>query len=167
MWMPILREKVELPNGKIVDDFYLWNEGDIVICIPIFSNKDVLVVRQYRHGYGDFSVEFPAGAINANETPEQAVVRELKEETGHSPDKLNLLCKLKTSPGKMRGFTYIYTAEVRENSVEKMLDETEDIESFKVVSGEIHQLILSGDIVDPRIIAGWYHYQSRLSRESR
>ena len=66
------------------------NMADAVVIIPFLryspddkQNIDTLLVRQFRPPVGGMTVEFPAGLIDEHETPEQAALRELREETGY------------------------------------------------------------------------------------
>ncbi|TDL25131.1 hypothetical protein BD410DRAFT_717928 [Rickenella mellea] len=47
-----------------------------------------VIIEQYRPPIDKFIIELPAGLIDAGETPEQAAIRELEEETGFKADKV-------------------------------------------------------------------------------
>lgn len=56
---------------------------EVAIVLPITSNQEIILVRQYRHGAGEILLELPAGTFNPNqESPQAAAIREVKEETG-------------------------------------------------------------------------------------
>lgn len=82
-WLKVAKEKCELPNGKVIDDFYtLWQPDWVLILARTVEGKWVMT-EQYRHGTGKIALEFPAGIIDKGETPEQAALRELQEECGY------------------------------------------------------------------------------------
>ena len=82
-WLKVAKEKCELPNGKVIDDFYtLWQPDWVLILARTVEGKWVMT-EQYRHGTGAIALEFPAGIIDKGETPEQAALRELQEECGY------------------------------------------------------------------------------------
>ncbi len=85
-WLKVAKEKCELPNGKIIDDFYTLWQPDWVLILARTKDGKWVMTEQYRHGSGTIALEFPAGIINKGETPEQAALRELQEECGYKLD---------------------------------------------------------------------------------
>ena len=63
------------------------------VAIAGFKGDKVLLIREFRMGVNDYVYAFPAGLIDAGETPEQAAARELKEETGLELVKVNAALK--------------------------------------------------------------------------
>lgn len=76
------KDKCELPNGKIINDYYVNEYSDWVNAIVITKDNNVVLVEQYRYAGGDFFLEIPAGKIEENESYEEGLLRELREETG-------------------------------------------------------------------------------------
>ena len=60
---PLYKHKVKLPNGRLVNDYYLSKMGDVVMILAITKKKEIVFVRQYKHGAGDVIIELPAGRI--------------------------------------------------------------------------------------------------------
>ncbi|MBR2308261.1 MAG: NUDIX hydrolase, partial [Fibrobacter sp.] len=80
------KETCELPNGKVIDDFYTLWQPDWVLILARTAEGKWVMTEQYRHGTGKIALEFPAGIIDKGETPEQAALRELQEECGYRID---------------------------------------------------------------------------------
>lgn len=72
----------ELPDGSVCDDYYLIDRPDYVLILAEDNDGSILVERNYRPGPDDFVIELPAGWIDKDESPQEAAVRELREETG-------------------------------------------------------------------------------------
>ena len=69
------------PKRKTSEDFYYISSPDWVVGVGRTVNKEIILVRQFRWGIDDFSLELPGGIIDPNEDPLEAGVREFKEET--------------------------------------------------------------------------------------
>jgi ADP-ribose pyrophosphatase len=76
-----VHEKLEMPDGVKLDWYYVDTPASVLV-IPVTTSGSLVLVRQYRQNLRSHVLEFPAGIVNPDETPEQAAHRELKEETG-------------------------------------------------------------------------------------
>lgn len=83
-WFPVRRDVVQLHSGRIVDDYFVWESPKVVMAVAVTPDDKFVMVRQYRHAINSILVQFPAGAVDDNEPPAAAVLRELEEETGYS-----------------------------------------------------------------------------------
>jgi hypothetical protein len=82
-WFPIEMRVYQLPNGKIVDDFSVTTLADVAMIVPITKNGEIVLVRQFKPGFGDVILEFPAGRLERSHINiEQTAIHELEEETG-------------------------------------------------------------------------------------
>ena len=126
-WMKVRKDSVELPNGKMIDDYFLWLEGDVAFVVPVTPDGKFLLVRQYKHGVGQPIIEFPAGMVDPGELPVHAAHRELAEETGYTTPALSLIGKLVNSPTKVVGLHYVYLAEHAEQTT---LPEQQDARAY-------------------------------------
>src|ERR1700685_2321138 len=81
-WYRLRRDTVELPGGAILDDYFVAVRPDVALVVPLTSAGEVVLVRQYKHGIGEVTLELPGGALDPGETPVAAAARELGGETG-------------------------------------------------------------------------------------
>ena len=81
-YFPIDRHRVQLPSGRKAD-WFVVAASDVVVVVPILEDGRVLGLRSWKYGARRWIVEFPAGMIDAGETPKEAAARELAEETGY------------------------------------------------------------------------------------
>ncbi|WP_025784474.1 NUDIX hydrolase [Sporosarcina sp. D27] len=79
----IRKDSCELPNGIVINDYYVNEYSDWVNAVVVTKEHKIVLVEQYRHAGGDFFIEVPAGKKEDNETEAEGLVREVREETGY------------------------------------------------------------------------------------
>jgi ADP-ribose pyrophosphatase len=89
--MEIAVECVELPDGRVVDDYWQIKLNDFVVVIAETDTGEIVCLRQYRHGPRRASLEFIAGRIETGDGPLDTARRELLEESGYVGDQWQAL----------------------------------------------------------------------------
>ncbi len=139
--------QVKLPNGTIIDDFFVNVRPEIVLILPVTSNKEIIFVRQYRHGVNEILLELPGGSFDpTEETAEEAVKREIQEETGYVAKVVKKLATLHDNPVKDTNKIHLFFAENVIKSGDQMLDITEEIEIVLVPVESVLDKIIQGEI---------------------
>ncbi|MGZ3749994.1 MAG: NUDIX hydrolase [Mucilaginibacter sp.] len=141
-WCKVHRDTVELPSGKIIDDYYVNIRPEVVLIFPVTHRGKVIMVRQYKHGAKEILLEFPGGVFDpAGESPELAARRELREETGYTCSVMEELTVVYDNPTKDTNKIYYFLAHDVEKTHDTEFDPTEDIETIEVSIKEIPLLI--------------------------
>lgn len=137
---------------------------DCVAIVAIDADDRILLVKQFRKPIEKELLEIPAGGIDPGEDPETAVRRELSEETGYLPKKIERLGGFYSTPGYCTEYLHLYLATDLVPS-QRQADDTESISLIRVPVSQVSSLIASGDIADAKSIAGWFifleHQQAR------
>ncbi|HRY04297.1 MAG TPA: NUDIX hydrolase, partial [Beijerinckiaceae bacterium] len=101
---------------------------DLVHLVAIDSDDRLIMVREYRHGARDFSLEFPGGVIDASdESLESAAARELMEETGYTTNRPVHLVSLSANPGRYDNCVHFLIATGAVRSAAPRLEPWEEI----------------------------------------
>jgi 8-oxo-dGTP pyrophosphatase MutT (NUDIX family) len=141
-------------------DFYLIDSPDWVNVIPLTRDGRVILVKQYRFGTRDFSLEIPGGMLDQGDTPAGAASRELLEETGYTGDEPILLGIVHPNPAIHTNRCYTYLIQNATFTNLPRQDSTEDVEVQCVPLSDIPQLIREGKITHALVIAAFYWYFS-------
>src|SRR6476646_5987465 len=146
-WLTVRKEKCELPNGKIMPAYYTLEYPTWVSAFALTKEGKVLLVKQYRHGLEVISTELPGGVVDKGETPEKAIERELKEETGYVFDSYEYIGKICANPATTNKYMHMYIAKGGVKKFDQSLDETEDVEVEVYSIEEVKELIKENKIV--------------------
>ena len=140
-------DEISLPNGQSATREYCHHNGAVCV-IPLTDEDEVICVRQYRYPFHEDLLEIPAGKLDSpSENPNDAVRRELREETGAIASKITYLGKYYPSPAILDECIYMYMAEGLSFG-ETDFDEDEFIESVRVPLDKLVELTLDGKIRD-------------------
>jgi len=155
-------DTVKMPSGRETTR-EIVEHADCVAIIAVDADGRLLLVKQFRKPVGIELLEIPAGGINPGEDPATAVRRELQEETGYLPQKVEKLGGFYSTPGYGTEYLHLYLATELTPS-QLFAEDTENISLVRVPLGQIPELITSGSICDAKSIAGLHiflEYQKR------
>ncbi|MHC4401128.1 MAG: NUDIX hydrolase [Planctomycetota bacterium] len=128
-------------------DFVVLDAPDWVNVVPLTADGRVVLVRQFRHGVRRVDLEIPGGMVDPGESPEEAALRELKEETGFAADRVRLVGRVSPNPAILNNDCYMFLAEGCRRAAEPKWDPFERMEIQLRRSDEIPELIRRGEII--------------------
>ncbi len=146
-WCKVRQDVIKLPNGKIVDDYFINIKPEVALILPITSDGNIIFVRQYRHAVGEFFIELPAGSFDpAEESAESAAKRELQEETGYTAGEVKKITTLYDKPSKDTNKIHLFLAKDVIKTGDQNLDITEEIEVVLIPQESVRDKIIQGEI---------------------
>ncbi|MGK7933539.1 MAG: NUDIX hydrolase [Microcystaceae cyanobacterium] len=165
-WCQVRQDKIQLGNGTIIDDFFVNVRPDIVIVFGLTPQKDLIFVRQYRHGSGQILLELPAGRCDSSQEPiKKAAIREFREETGYSASQFISLGSIYENPIKDTQKIHLFLALDAVKTGEQQLDITEEIEVVLIPLDEVESSVFSGELCVAGTISTIYLGLNYLKKE--
>jgi ADP-ribose pyrophosphatase len=131
--------------------------SDCIAIIAVDAEDRVLLVKQFRKAVEKELLEIPAGGIDPGESPEAAVSREMREETGYLPRRVERLGGFYSAPGYSTEYLYLFLATDLTPS-QLFAEDSEGISLVRVSPEQILELISSGSICDAKSVAGLLTY---------
>lgn len=137
---------------------------DWVNVIALTRDGRVVLVEQYRHGTDEVTLEIPGGAVDPGETSASAAARELEEETGYRPARLEPIGCVEPNPAFLTNRCWTYLALGCEPIGRLNPDPSEEIEVHLVGLGGFTELIAGGTIRHALVVAAHEHLRLGLER---
>ena len=150
--LSVRRDTVRLATGKQATREVV-EHADSVAAVPLLDDGRVVLVEQWRHPVERALLEIPAGIVDPGEQPEQAMRRELAEETGYAAGRLELLFSTYLAPGYSQELIHIFLAEDLQPA-QAAPDDDEIIRVKKVAFEDAVAACLRGELTDAKTVAG-------------
>ncbi|HKR82466.1 MAG TPA: NUDIX hydrolase [Candidatus Saccharimonadales bacterium] len=144
-WFKIEKQNLETPTGA-TPTFYIHNTHDSVMCVCVTKDRRVLLEKQYRPAIQKVSVDYPAGRLEEDDKSiEEAMLRELKEETGYKTNSFKKIAIIDKDPGFSTTRMHIYLAQGAIPGKDNP-EESESIVSKLMPAQEVLNMVYSGEL---------------------
>ncbi len=163
-WFTVRHERLELPDGTVVPDYYVSEYPAWVNIIARTRDGRFLLIDQYRHGLQETAYEIPAGCVEPSDASMLAAAqRELLEETGFGGGEWRQLTVIAPNPATQNNLTYCFVATDVERLGDQTPDATEDLRLHLFTADEVLELLRTDSIRQALMAAPlWrYFYESR------
>ena len=145
-------DTVTLPDGRETRREIIGHHGGVGI-VAVTDENEIILVRQFRAGTHDVTLEIPAGKLEKGENPLECGKRELMEETGYTAEGFEELTAFYGSPAILEEKIHVYLAKGLKAGVSHP-DPGEFVEIVKMPFGDAKKLALSGKLNDAKTIIG-------------
>jgi 8-oxo-dGTP pyrophosphatase MutT (NUDIX family) len=136
-----------MPDGNLIAPYYVLEYPDWVNVVAITGQDEMVLVRQYRHGIGKTVLGLPCGSVEEQDaSPQDAVKRELLEETGYTSGHFVEIGKLTPNSATHNNLTYCFLATAATQIAPPSPDATEQLETVLVPLQDVQKLIHEGKI---------------------
>ena len=132
---------------------------DWVNVIAVTPENDMVLVRQFRYGMNDFSLEIPGGVMEKGEDPVAAGVRELREETGYSGSRASLMASVHANPAIQSNRCHFVLVEDAARNHDIAWDHDEEMDLKLVPVPEVLTLAREGKITHSLVVAAFMHFE--------
>ena len=152
---------MQSPTGKIAHWDYVAHRKGAAAVLPVLEDGRILMVRQYRNALDRFTLEIPAGKLDAPDEPKiECAARELEEETGFRSETLEFLMTVNTTVAFCDEQIGVYIAKDLIPSKQHLdADESIDVEEWEVK--DLLEMIYTGKMTDAKTIAAILAYAQR------
>lgn len=142
--------RVRLPDGNESKREIIYHQGAVAI-VAIDAEQEVLLVKQFRLGANAVTYEIPAGLLETNEDPLDAISRELREETGYRPLNIESMGGVFVAPGYTTEYIHLYYAKGYEYAPLEQ-DADEFVEAIRLPFVDALNMIDEGIIIEAKTI---------------
>ena len=153
------RVDFQSPDGDPARPFYVIDCPDWINVIPLTASGEVLLVRQFRFGIEDFTLEIPGGMCDPGETPAESARRELREETGFEAERLIEIGWVHPNPPVQNNRCYTFLARDVVQVGPADPDPSETLELVRVPLESISRLISERKITHGLVLAAFQLFE--------
>jgi ADP-ribose pyrophosphatase len=161
----VVRAMFRHPRRAKEQDFFVINAPDWVNVVALTPDGQLVLVRQFRYGINEFSLEIPGGVIDAGEDPVAAGLRELREESGYVGRNARLLGSIHPNPAMQSNRCHLVLVEEARREAELEWDPDEELEILTKPVDDVFALVAAGGITHALVLDALLLFQPHWQRQ--
>ncbi|TVR47673.1 MAG: NUDIX hydrolase [Puniceicoccaceae bacterium] len=148
-------------------EFYVCRTRPFALVLGLTPERELVLVRQFRFGSRDFSLEVPGGLVDAGESPLEAAVRELREETGYEGRSPREIGRVRSNPAILNNWCHFVLIEEAVGSGALQWDENEEMEILTAPVGQVLAWAREGAITHALAVGALFYLEGELRERGR
>src|SRR5450432_319444 len=162
-WGTVRRDVCETKEGKIIDPYYVYEFPTWVTAVAFTEDGKIIMERQYRYALDITCYEIPGGCVDdTDQSLEDAISRELLEETGFRFNQYQYLGKTSSNPSTNNNWMHMYLATGGRYERAQQLDHNEEIEIYFFTIDEVKKLLEENKIIQSMHVTALYYALSKM-----
>jgi ADP-ribose pyrophosphatase len=163
IWGTVRKDICETAEGKIIDPYFVYEFPTWVTAVAITEEGKIVLERQYRYALDVTCYEIPGGCVDdTDKSLEDAIARELMEETGYRFTKYEYLGKTSSNPSTNNNWMHMFLATGGVYEREQELDHNEEIEVYLFSLEDVKKLLAENLIVQSMHVTTIYYALAKM-----
>ena len=142
----VRKQRLKRRSDGLEGEFFVLDTNDWVNVLALTPDDKIILVRQFRYGSKEQSLEPPGGVVERGEDPVIAGLRELQEETGYVGEEPKLLGVVRPNAAILSNRCHVILVRNAQKTAELNFDQHEELVTELYPVKELKEMVRRGEI---------------------